>query len=354
MSHFLQEMIYQREVYQKKNLASKQFTYLQNEMARSTHSFILNLKVFLGITLVLVLICSITFIYYTLIDYNVNAVPPLKQIAFLRQAIGIFCLIYFSVIVAGYLLLLFPYASKLKWYLKLCNSSQLKTQIVDKPLTMKSSHNPTKAIISSLDDERLKMSVLLHEHLAQKLVATKYHLHAIDFDRIEEAKNKVNKIETFINEILQEVKQLSTRLQPMELQDFGLISSINKLIKLLKASHQIDISFEHSCHHSRLKQEMEIPLYNTIQDCLEFLLSISQVGNIHILLKKEYKFIATILNFETKENFTLEIPTEINADQPEYVLLQTAKERVHILEGNLDFHRLNKKNYQISIQIPIM
>jgi len=145
--------------------------------------------------------------------------------------------------------------------------------------------NIVKAIIQTEEKERAYFSKELHEGLGPLLSTIKLYL-----QWSERLNNNTSRTEIIDNaeEILEEailtVKEISGKLSPHLLTNYGLSSAIRNFVDKLNVSATCNIIFE-SNSTRRINVEIEASLYRAIIECINNSIKYAEAANIHILLE---------------------------------------------------------------------
>lgn len=213
------------------------------------------------------------------------------------------------------------------------------------------SSSAAHAILSSHDDERQEVSLYLHENLAQMLVASKYQLQSLDVSQPVEAEKRIQKIDSHLTNILSEVKLVSFKLKPLELEDLGLIVALNKLTLSLSTTSKVSIQFTEQLSTKRLDHSKEVSIYRIILGCLEHIIRMRMTEKISFNLEEKQRniFVSFYIDLNLYEEKLKGEYLESYFSNSKEIL--SVRERVQILKGTFTYKLINNKNLQIIIQI---
>jgi PAS domain S-box-containing protein len=122
------------------------------------------------------------------------------------------------------------------------------------------------------EDERRRLARELHDEIGQGLTAAKIRLQAIElsclgsqrpiaFDKLQEAASSVA-------EALEQVRSLSGALRPLHLEDLGLVTALESLLKRSASAAGWVTHFEDDLGAERLGAEVELACYRVAQEAL--------------------------------------------------------------------------------------
>lgn len=222
------------------------------------------------------------------------------------------------------------------------------TDITELKLTRK---RLLSSIIEGEDRERQRVAVELHDGIGQYLTATNLNLESLKKD-VE--KLPPQKYQQFMNGLvllsmaIDETRNLAHTLMPKALSDYGLEVSLKSLIEKLRKSSIPDIFFYSSINEDRLIEQARINIYRIIQEA---------VGNALRHSKGTRIDVQAVMNHNT-----LVILIEDNGVGFDYgnilkktggIGLQSIKNRVVSMNGNIEIDSVQGRGTSISIEIPL-
>src|SRR5690606_29077257 len=126
-----------------------------------------------------------------------------------------------------------------------------------------------RAFIEGEDKERERVAKELHDSLGQILTAASMNLKSaqkelkeVDFKR----KEQLNKGIQFVQQAMDDTRVIAQNLMPKTISDFGLISSLELLIKSYKETLPFSIDLHHNLQDIRLERVVELNVYRIIQE----------------------------------------------------------------------------------------
>lgn len=126
-------------------------------------------------------------------------------------------------------------------------------------------------IIQSHEDERLRMSLQMHDGPAQSMsnlvLRAEICQRLIDRD-IDMARSEINSLKTAINTTLQDTRRLIFDLRPMTLDDLGLEPTLRRYISQIGEKNNIEVSLSTGALTSRLPSLYEVTLFRFVQEAL--------------------------------------------------------------------------------------
>ena len=144
--------------------------------------------------------------------------------------------------------------------------------------------NIIKAIIQTEEKEKAYFSKELHDGLGPLLSTIKLYLQwAKRLKSIKKRNEVILKSEEILEEALTTVKEISYKLSPHILTNYGLSSAIQSFVNKLKETNAIRINFQSNVKR-RIEIEIELALYRAIIECINNSIKYAKAKNIYILL----------------------------------------------------------------------
>ncbi|MDR3653001.1 MAG: PAS domain S-box protein [Paludibacter sp.] len=142
--------------------------------------------------------------------------------------------------------------------------------------------NIIKAIIQTEEKERAYFSKELHDGLGPLLSTIKLYLQwSVRPKTNKSRKEIILKAEEILEEALTTVKEISNKLSPLLLQNYGLTSAVQSFVNKLGDTNAIKIEF-YSNITRRIEMEIEVALYRAIIECVNNTIKYAKAKQIHI------------------------------------------------------------------------
>jgi signal transduction histidine kinase len=162
------------------------------------------------------------------------------------------------------------------------------------------------AILRTEENERLKFAKELHDGLGPILSSVKMAISALSRSITKENDKKiVENTAKLIEESLISLKEISNKLSPHVLNNFGLLKAIESFISKLGTSSGIHIDLQSNIENKRFDYNIEVVLYRVVCELIANTLKHSGANNISILLTEknnqiELKYIDNGIGFDEK------------------------------------------------------
>jgi PAS domain S-box-containing protein len=164
-------------------------------------------------------------------------------------------------------------------------ASEMLTYGIMHDITMKKrlqEKNIVKAIIQTEEKERANFSKELHDGLGPLLSTIKLYLQWSLRPKSNKSRNEIiSKAEEILEEALTTVKEISNKLSPHLLTNYGLTSAIQNFINKLEETHTFKIDFQSNLTR-RIELEIEVALYRATIECINNTIKYAKAKQIHI------------------------------------------------------------------------
>lgn len=135
--------------------------------------------------------------------------------------------------------------------------------------------------LSTLEEERHRISESLHNGIGQILYGIKINLSALRPDTINEEFNEARKyVSGLLTDAIIETRKISHELMPTTLEQFGLKSAINDICRQLNDGTKFICKV--SGPHTRLEKYLELAVYRTVQELMMNVVKHAQATECHV------------------------------------------------------------------------
>lgn len=142
--------------------------------------------------------------------------------------------------------------------------------------------NIVNAILQTEEKERSNFSKELHDGLGPLLSTIKLYLQWSLRPMTGRSRKKIiRKAEEIVEESLSTVKEISNRLSPHLLSNYGLTSAIQSFVNKIKDTNTIKIDFQTNMN-SRIDMNIEVGLYRVIIECVNNTIKYAYAKHIYI------------------------------------------------------------------------
>ena len=203
------------------------------------------------------------------------------------------------------------------------------------------------------EQEKKHIARELHDDTSQLLSSLSAHIESAIGNlppRALKSKEIMRKTQLISNTILDEIHKLIYDLRPVALDGLGLIAAVNSLIDNHLRIDGLKIDYQIRGEVQRMQPDREIVLYRLIQEAINNILRHSKASKVKILLEFKNQGIKVMI----KDNGVgFDLPKILRYSKlPHAWGLLGMRERVDLLNGNLDIDTKPGKGTVIGIEVP--
>jgi signal transduction histidine kinase len=154
-------------------------------------------------------------------------------------------------------------------------------------------------VVQAQEEERNRISIDLHDSVAQWLVGASYRLQTFDqiFSEDKKARRELADMEDTVTRSLKELRRVVVGLRPPALDELGLTHALKQSLEDLKGD-SLECKFRVEGTPVRLASTMEIAVYRMCQETLSNIRKHSQASKVNLFLQ----FQEDRLNLEIRDN----------------------------------------------------
>ncbi|MBE0639118.1 MAG: PAS domain S-box protein [Bacteroidales bacterium] len=209
-----------------------------------------------------------------------------------------------------------------------------------------------RSLIEGEDRERKRVAKEIHDGLGQNLTAASLNFGAIKnaIERLDEAKRDQFRIGySFLNNAIEESRNIALNLMPKAIDDFGLVPSLKSLFSQIEKSGGLKITFYENLRNDvRLPRNVELNLYRITQEALNN--TLKHAGATHIFIQLLLHTKEIIYTFEDDgKGFDL----RKNAKESKGMGIKNINNRAMAMSGIFEMDSTPGKGTALTIQIPL-
>ncbi len=204
-----------------------------------------------------------------------------------------------------------------------------------------------RAVIEGQEEEQRRIARELHDGVGQKLAGLKLNWSSlISGTEIKKVWPDYNNLTLLIDETAQEVRTISHQMLPKELEQFGLIPSIESLLEINFKNTGTNTSFSHMGVEERLPYTVELTIYRILQELVSNILKHAHASSIKVeLLKRRDRILLIVeddgigMNLEKMKNGGIGV--------------MNIESRVESVQGRVTFESEPEKGTFVTVNIPL-
>ena len=209
----------------------------------------------------------------------------------------------------------------------------------------------THQLIKAQENERLKISRDLHDHIAQDLSTLKISLETLFSDQPAAVREKIIQLSGILQRSIASVRDMAYDLRPPGLDQLGLVKTVYLYCEDFSKASQVEIDFAAAgVDELQLEYETEINIYRLIQEALNNIKKHADANQATIRLVASSPDIVIRIK-DNGKGFDVRSRRK-QALKEKRMGLQSMVERVRLLEGKINIQSRPNKGTYILIEIP--
>ncbi|TDS17187.1 hypothetical protein B0I21_10149 [Sphingobacterium paludis] len=213
-------------------------------------------------------------------------------------------------------------------------------------------HIRSYAIINGQEKERKRVATEIHDGIGQMLTSLRMKIEQVT-DGGGDARLEMSMINSMLNQLITETRRICSDLLPSVLEDFGLLSAIEDLVKTCRdADHATSFILDTNIGQQPLSRELEVTVYRILQESLNNVIKHAQALTVEIYLDTSAEYLNLIVKdngrgFHFEEQFMHDprMARKMNG-------LKGMKERAELLGGTFTISSEQGKGTTIILEIP--
>ncbi|AFD06988.1 sensor histidine kinase [Solitalea canadensis] len=188
------------------------------------------------------------------------------------------------------------------------------------------------AEINTLENERRRVASELHDGIGPLVSSVKLYINSIDVAAEDE--ETIYKAGAHIDDIMQNIRQISNNLMPNTLVRKGLDAAIAEFIAKVDNQNNVKISYSCEAASLSLDKDMEINIFRIIQEIVNNTIKHSGATQLIVKLKKE----SNQLLIQTRDNgkgFDFDSMKNKDVSKDGGLGLKNLESRVEVMGGHL-------------------
>jgi signal transduction histidine kinase len=202
-----------------------------------------------------------------------------------------------------------------------------------------------RRVVSAQELERQRLARELHDETGQALTSILLGLKSVeDAKSASEASAAAGELRDLVVTTLQDVRRLAVELRPKALDDFGLVSALERLVETFQEQTGIEVDLEPRLGEDRLPSDVETTLYRITQEALTNVVKHAQAKRVSIVLTRRDGSVSAVIEDDGR-GFTA------GSDEDGLGLLGM-RERIALVGGRLEVESSPGSGTTLSIEVP--
>jgi signal transduction histidine kinase len=203
-----------------------------------------------------------------------------------------------------------------------------------------------KAVLEGQEDERRRIARELHDGVGQKLAGLKLNWSGIaSGDQLDKKSELYSSLSNLIDDTASEVRNISHQMLPKELEQFGLVSAIEGLLKASFGKSAIQVTFEHFGIKARFSYAVELAIFRILQELIANILKHAKATEVKVELLKRRERVLLIVE-DNGQGF------DFNSNNNRGIGLMNIESRVESVNGLLNYESEKNIGTVVTVNIP--
>jgi PAS domain S-box-containing protein len=208
----------------------------------------------------------------------------------------------------------------------------------------------TGRLINAQEEERKRISRELHDDLSQKLALLAFNAGGLLAEPAlssEKMNQKLRNLQGQVQQLAQDVRQISHRLHPSILDDLGLVAALSEMCDEFSAREGIAVAFESEAVPDVLPIDIASCLYRVSQEALHNVLEHAQASQVRLRLSAS----ADGIHLCIRDN-GVGFDSEAGLSQPGLGIV-SMKERVGLVQGEFSINSSPGHGTELKVFVPL-
>ena len=204
-----------------------------------------------------------------------------------------------------------------------------------------------RRVVSAQELERQRLARELHDETGQALTSILLGLKTVeDAGSAEDLARAAGELRELVVTTLQDVRRLAVELRPKALDDFGLVSALERLADSFREQTGIKVDLESRLGEQRLPFDIETALYRITQEALTNVVKHARAKRVSIVLTKRNGAVSAVIEDDGRG---------IGDDESvnDGLGLLGMRERVALVNGRLSVESSPDTGTTLSIEVPV-
>jgi two-component system, NarL family, sensor histidine kinase DevS len=202
-----------------------------------------------------------------------------------------------------------------------------------------------RRVVSAQELERERLARELHDETGQALTSILLGLKSVeDAKSASEASAATGELRALVVTTLQDVRRLAVELRPKALDDFGLVSALERLVETFHEQTGIEVDLEPRLGEDRLPSDVETTLYRITQEALTNVVKHAQAKHVSIVLTRRNGSVSAVIEDDGRGFSTVSDGDGLG--------LLGMRERIALVGGRLEVESSPGSGTTLSIEVP--
>lgn len=202
------------------------------------------------------------------------------------------------------------------------------------------------AVYDGQEQERKRISRDLHDGLGQKMIALKLFMESFELTNQSETSQTIDKIKRELDDVIAEIRQISTDIMPPVLTEFGLEKALKQLCENANNSSKVSVMYDSIGLDFKSSNQTITYLYRIAQEGISNALKHGEANEIRVQLIGGKDFISLMVE-DNGKGFEISQISENSGNG-----IYNMRERIKILNGKFEITSSEHEGTLIKVRVP--
>lgn len=202
-----------------------------------------------------------------------------------------------------------------------------------------------RRVVGGQELERQRLARELHDETGQALTSILLGLKQIEEAKSDDRRQSVLALREQVVATLHDVRRLAVELRPKALDDFGLVTALERLTETFSEQTGLAVHLEAALGDDRLTGEVETALYRIIQEALTNVIKHANATTVSVVLTRTRDRVAVLVEDDGR-GFD---PAQRDDDG---LGLLGMRERISLVGGRLTVESKRERGTTVAVELP--
>jgi signal transduction histidine kinase len=213
-------------------------------------------------------------------------------------------------------------------------------------LSQRVARDSLRRVVSAQEGERRRLARELHDETGQALTSILLGLKPLEDSLAGDASSgAVANVRELVVATLRDVRRLAVELRPAALDDFGLVSALERLTETFAEQTGLAVDFESALGSERLPGDTETALYRIVQESLTNVVKHAGAQRVSVSLTRKGGFVTAVIEDDG-------IGFDATSTRDDAFGLSGMRERVALLDGGFEVESSPGTGTTIAVEVP--
>jgi signal transduction histidine kinase len=200
-----------------------------------------------------------------------------------------------------------------------------------------------------LEEEAKRIAHALHDEAGQLLAAVYLAVDQLAADVPDQQRQRLMNVRSLLDQVREQIRQLSHELRPTLLDDLGLIPALEFLAQGMSSRAGIPITIEGS-RNGRFTPVVETALYRIVREALSNVLRHSRASHVNVHVERENRNVRCVVR---DDGVGFDVNSVFTRKGEKGFGLIGIRERLEGLNGSLEINSTPGRGTELRITIPL-